>query len=80
MSSETDTEGNERREHLEFCKKRALEYLDRGDEIGAFSSFVSDMNNEDSTRQHPALGIFQAQMISFIGNPERLRHEIEGFN
>jgi hypothetical protein len=36
-------------EHLEWCKKRALEYLDAGDPAQAFTSMMSDL------RKHPKL-------------------------
>lgn len=39
-----------REEHLAWCKKRALEYLDHGDIQGAFSSFASDMGKHPETK------------------------------
>ncbi|MGO9450599.1 MAG: hypothetical protein ACLQDV_06055 [Candidatus Binataceae bacterium] len=32
-----------RAEHLAWCKKRALEYLDRGDTVSAVSSMLGDL-------------------------------------
>jgi hypothetical protein len=38
-----------RQQHLEWCKTRALEYLDSGDITGAYSSFLSDMSKHPET-------------------------------
>ncbi len=45
-----------REEHLQFCKDRALKILeDGGKPDDAWASFLSDMNNDDTTRNHSAL-------------------------
>lgn len=38
-----------REEHLEWCKKRALEYLDQGDVRNAICSMMSDMRSHPET-------------------------------
>ncbi len=46
-----------RHEHLEWCKQRALEYVDAGDLAGALGSFNSDMAKHPETANHIALGM-----------------------
>src|SRR5713226_8470617 len=39
-----------RDEHVEWCKKRAREYLDKGDLENAIASMISDMNKHPECR------------------------------
>jgi len=48
-----------REEHLAWCKKRALEYLDKGDANNAVASMESDM------RKHPDTQI--SDTLSMLG-------------
>jgi len=70
-----------RQQHLEWCKTRALEYLDRGDITGAYSSFISDMNKHDELKEHSAL---QLGMMLILGGHlstfTAMKEFIEGFN
>lgn len=43
------------REHIDWCKKRALEYVDDGDLTNAYASFMSDMSKHDETANNMAL-------------------------
>lgn len=43
-----------RQEHLQFCKDRALEYLDRGDLNNAATSMMSDMKKHPETADYYA--------------------------
>ena len=68
-----------RLEHLEFCKKRALEYLDRGDVQNAIASMMSDLSKHDETK-----GVVSAMapigMAAVMNNDiEEARRFIEGF-
>ena len=38
-----------RQEHLDWCKKRALEYLDKGDVSNAIASMLSDLGKHEET-------------------------------
>lgn len=72
-----------RKEHLDWCKKRALEYVDAGDLTQAFTSFASDVNKEPETTD-------VAKLITTLGMPllmmgalntaREMRHHIEGYN
>lgn len=72
-----------RKEHLDWCKKRALEYVDAGDLTQAFTSFASDVNKEPETTD-------VAKLITTLGMPllimgalntaREMRSHIEGYN
>lgn len=71
----------DRGEHLAWCKKRALEYVDRGDVQTAWASFVSDMKKHPDTSDHSALELgFMLSMTGNLKSPMEMRKFIEGFN
>ena len=71
----------ERSEHLDWCKRRALEYLDQGDVQQAFSSMTSDLRKHPETENHIAI-LLGAQMLlsGHLESPIAMRKYIEGFN
>lgn len=70
-----------RDEHLEWCKKRALEYLDRGDVRNGFTSMLSDLGKHEETKDHKGCEIGVGLMLipGWIDNPVEVRRWIEGF-
>jgi len=46
-----------RDEHVEWCKKRAREYLDRRDLDNAITSMISDMNKHPECRVNEYLAM-----------------------
>lgn len=70
-----------RTEHLDFCKKRALEYLDAGDIRHAFTSMASDLRKHDDLANHigTLLGA-QLLLAGHLETPTQMRKWIEGFN
>jgi len=63
-----------RAEHLEWAKKRALDYIDRGDDVNGVASMLSDM------RKHPELvDHFGLQLAITLRTPEEARDWVEGF-
>lgn len=70
-----------RQEHMEWCKKRALEYCDRGEFQEALLSMLSDLRKHPETENH-AGGALMVSMIlgGFLCRPEEIRKFIEGFN
>lgn len=70
-----------RKEHLEWCKKRALQYVDQGDLQQAFTSMASDLRKHPETENHSGM---QMGMIFLMGGeldtPQKMRRFIEGFN
>ena len=71
-----------RSEHLQWCKDRALEILDRGgDAAEAYASFSSDMMKHDETRNHSAITLGVMLMLGgYNKTPEEMRKFINGFN
>jgi len=66
-------------EHMAWCKKRALEYLDKGDLQNAIASLASDLNKHPDTRPHVHFVVMlgmQAILDHDVGGVRRL---IEGF-
>lgn len=72
-----------RQEHLEWCKKRAIEYIDAGNVSEALSSFASDVTKHPETeaiRDTIAnLGI-PLLMAGAINTPQAMRKHINGYN
>lgn len=75
------TETITRADHLAWCKKRALEYVDRGDTNQAFASMTSDLNKHPDTEGHSAIELgFMMLMGGHLSTPDEMRKFIEGFN
>jgi hypothetical protein len=68
-------------EHIEWCKKRALEYLDRGEVSQAFTSMLSDVRKHPDCENHPGLLMGAGFMLlpGWIDNPVEVRRWIVGF-
>lgn len=74
-----------RKEHLDWCKARALEYLDNGDAGTALASFHSDVLKHEETAEilhNPAITLLTAHTLSSLGQGDTstVRGYIEGFN
>lgn len=71
----------ERKEHLQWCKDRALEYVEVGDVKNAWASMASDLQKHDETKEHPAINLGMMMMIGGqLSTPREMRDFIEGFN
>lgn len=71
----------DRQSHLEWCKKRAYEYLDQGDVQNAYASMASDLNKHPDTQGHAAISLGMMLMMSGNLSTEReMRKFIDGFN
>ncbi len=71
----------DRKEHLEWCKQRALEYVDAGDLNQALASMSSDLRKHEETEGHSAIQL--GMMLLFGGHlstPQKMREYIQGFN
>ena len=68
-------------EHLEWAKRRALEYLDAGDTKNAFTSMMSDLSEHPDLKNHPGIRIGVGLMLlpGWIHNVPELRRWIVGF-
>lgn len=68
-----------RDEHLAWCKRRALEYLDEGDVVNALTSMQSDLSKHEELK---GIADKMAPLAMFIMvNPDlrEARRYIEGF-
>lgn len=66
-----------RTDHLEWCKSRALEYVEIGDLQGALASMTSDLGKHEGT-----LGSVDVCMlgIAHMSSKAEMRSFIEGFS
>ena len=70
-----------RSEHLQWCKDRAIEYVDNNDLGQAFASFMSDMGKHLETRNHMALEMGTTLLLSGnLSTSDQMRDWILGFN
>ena len=71
-----------RAEHLAWCKKRALAYLDAGEPVqDALASMFSDLRKHDETADHAAIQLGGMLMLSgHLSTPAEVRRFIEGFH
>ncbi len=69
-----------RQEHLDWCKKRAHEYLDQGDIKNAITSMLSDLDKHKETKIHDAGTIAMLGLFTTIrGDIEAAARFIDGF-
>ena len=71
-----------RDEHLEWAKKRALEYVDRGDVREGFTSMLSDLSKHEELKNHKGgeIGVQFMLLPGWIDNAVEVRRWIVGFN
>lgn len=70
-----------RQEHLDWCKKRALEYCETGDFQQAFTSMASDLGKHPETEHHSGIQLGVGLLvIGDLSTPEKMRRFVEGFN
>ena len=70
-----------RDEHVTWCKKRALEYVDAGDLSQAYGSMVSDLRKHPATESHAGITLgLMLMMNNHLDTATKMREFIEGFN
>ena len=70
-----------RTEHMQWAKKRALEYVEAGNLTEAFSSIASDLQKHPDTADHIGVQLGMMQMMTgMLGTPDKMRDFITGFN
>ena len=70
-----------RQEHLDWCKKRALEYVEAGDPNQAYASMISDLGKHPETDRHSAIELgMMLLMGGQLSSAEQMRKFIDGFN
>lgn len=76
-----ETKETSREEHLQWCKKRALEYVETGDLQQAYASMCSDLNKHEGTADHSAMALGMGLMVSgSLDTQETMRKFIQDFN
>jgi hypothetical protein len=69
-----------RDEHLAWCKRRALEYVDAGDIDQARTSMLSDLQKwEKPLYDSGTLGVLMMDAVLYCQTPEKMRYWINGF-
>lgn len=72
-----------RQEHLQWCKERALEYVNRGELTDALASMLSDLGKHPETESSLKSCAPLAMMLKMSGQlstREQMRNFIEGFH
>ena len=70
-----------RQDHLEWCKKRALEYIDAGDLPNAVASMLSDLKKHPDTTTHLGIELgVGLLMMGKLSTGDEVRKYIQGFN
>jgi len=70
-----------RAQHLEWCKKRALAYADKGYLQQALTSMLSDLAKHPKTADHPGIALALGRMaFGDLTTKDQVREFIEGFN
>lgn len=69
-------------DHLEWCKRRAHEYLDIGQIDKAMTSLVSDLSKHDGTadRSNSPLFLAKTVQIAISDDVAKARSFIDGIN
>ena len=70
-----------RSEHIQCCKDRANQEIDRGNIQEAFMSMASDLDKHPETQEHIGIKMGLMQLMGgFLNTPDAMRNFINGFN
>lgn len=71
-----------RDEHLQWCKGRAIQYLNAGDLNNAFTSMCSDVMKHPETEMHDSTNQLGMQLLlgGHLNSDEKMRDWILGYN
>lgn len=72
-----------REEHLAWCKQRAREYAERGENQNAYSSLISDLNKHEQTQGSvEAIGVLGMMQLlaGTLDTREQMLAFIDGVN
>lgn len=71
-----------REDHLQWCKDRAMEYVNKNDFANAVTSMLSDLEKHAETAQSASGILAQLGMFELMNRPtkESISKYIEGFN
>lgn len=73
-----------RAEHVQWCKERAMEYVEQGDLLNGVTSMMSDMTKHPETKESgqgvlAMLGVLAMQQAA-TGDRDGVVRYIQGFN
>lgn len=68
-----------RDEHLQWCKERALKYVNNGNGRDAISSMLSDLSKHPDTESLLHIGGMLMMCVN-TNDMEDVRHFVDGFN
>ena len=76
------TDLRDRKSHLQWCKDRALEYLNAGDVANGMASFVSDMGKHEETAKTMNNGLSNVICMNALmsNDPRKCIEAVNGFN
>lgn len=70
-----------REDYLEYCKKRAREYIQQGDYEQAYTSMASDLGLHPETQHHAAIKVgMQLLMNGLLDTEDQITRFIDGFH
>ena len=70
-----------RNEHLQWCKNRALEYVEAGELTEAFTSMISDLRKHPETVNHPGINLGMTLLFAEkLNDYTEMKKFIQGFN
>ena len=70
-----------REEHMEWCKKRAMEYIEKGDYLQGLTSMFSDLGKHTETQSHVGIKLGMGlMMMGALSSYRDSKRFIEGFN
>ncbi len=70
-----------RQEHLQWCKDRALEYVEAEDLTNAYASMASDLGKHKETEMHSGIALGMGLLMAgHLDTAEKMIKFIEGFN
>ncbi len=69
-----------KQEHLKWAKERAFTYINEGNALKAWISFLSDLSKHEELKNHIAIDL--GKKILDLNNPSlyEIRKFIDGFN
>ena len=73
-----------RAEHLQWCKERANEYVNRGELVEGITSMMSDLSKHDETKSSAGGAMAMLAMLALqqaqSGDVGAVRRFVDGFN
>ncbi len=70
-----------RQEHVDWCKKRALVYIENGEMNDAWASMISDLRKHEETKEHMGIELGMRLILNgHLSNIFEMEKFILGFH